>query len=188
MPYIKPEDRPQWATIITSLVEKVGNSSGRLRYLLCVIAGKIANGGRYANYERAMGFLTCLKYEFDRRLSVLQRYNMSMKAIEFDLYQESTAINTNFVHGISKEAQGGHMNYLLSSIYEQLILRGYFEKEIISAVMHCAIEDFYYKEIAPYEDKKISENGDVYIESVTNWWEREGINSEEEVQEDISQR
>jgi hypothetical protein len=186
MPYIKPEARPQWAPIITSLVEKVGNSSGRLRYLLCVIAGKIANGGRYANYERAMGFLTCLSHEFDRRLHVLLVYNTMRDAMEFDLSQESIAINTNFVHGISKEAQGGHMNYLLSSIYEQLILRGYFEKEIISAVMRCAIDDFYYKEVAPYEDKKISENGDVYFESLKNWYEREGIDNGEEVQEDIS--
>ena len=178
MPYLKPEDRPQWKPVIDALVDKIKSSSGKLRYLLHVVALKVAAGQRYSDYERAYGFLGCLKQEFDRRLC--SRYiRWKQDQVPFDMSIESRMMDTNFVHGIAKEQHGAHMNFLMSSIYEQLILKGYFEKEVISAIMELAKDDLY-KVIGTYEDKKISENGDVYFESLKNWYEREGLDNDGE--------
>lgn len=60
----------------------------------------------------------------------------------------------------------GDMNYAISA----LIRKVYGEKlkyhecaEVISA-LECAKMEFYRRRVAPYEDKKILENGDIYLD------------------------
>ena len=59
----------------------------------------------------------------------------------------------------------GEVNYVISSI-----LNGYIEKKGISystfneimGILECIKQEIYRRQISPYEDKKINENGDIF--------------------------
>jgi len=181
MPYIRQDQRDQWTKIIDALLLKVRNNSGKLKYFVTTMALKIATPQCYSNYERASGFLCCLSSEFERRVpGIKERGNnyQTYPSIPFDMDTESLAINTNLVHGISKDHQGGHSNYITSVLFEKLIHRGYFEPSEIYSILTDTIENFYHNQIAPYEDIKIQENGDVYFQALLPWHDREEIEDE----------
>lgn len=65
------------------------------------------------------------------------------------------------IHGISN----GELNYLITSLGLEYLRRHGTSYNTLSDVvkaMECAKLEFYRREVAPYEDKKIEQNGDVY--------------------------
>jgi hypothetical protein len=60
------------------------------------------------------------------------------------------------------EKVDGRLNYVISRLLAQLYPKGYFHYNRAMGVLASAMQEFYRRRVAPYEDVKISENGDVY--------------------------
>jgi len=56
----------------------------------------------------------------------------------------------------------GHLNYLVSSIIDEVYERNYASLNAAIGVLECVKLELYRRILAPYEDTKIEQNGDVY--------------------------
>lgn len=79
---------------------------------------------------------------------------------EIDLLLEKlNKIKQNHAEG----ALDGEVNYTITRILDNLYGGGgYYVFNRAMGVLDCAAREFYRRKIAPYEDKKVLENGDVY--------------------------
>lgn len=59
-------------------------------------------------------------------------------------------------------SRDGCLNYTISSIINELYGRSYVELNAAIGVLECCKLELYRRVVAPYEDTKITENGDVY--------------------------
>lgn len=59
------------------------------------------------------------------------------------------------------ENQDGDLNYAISRIIHQLYPEKYFHYNRALGVLAAIQLEFYRRKVAPYEDEKIAENGDV---------------------------
>jgi hypothetical protein len=69
------------------------------------------------------------------------------------------------MHNLPSDA--GELNYLISRIvdtYIQVKGKNYQNLNEVIGVLECVKQEYYRRIAAPYEDKKIAENGDVYGE------------------------
>lgn len=55
----------------------------------------------------------------------------------------------------------GELNYLITSILKRTYSPKYFNYNRAMGLMECVKLEFYRRVVAPYENKKIKENGDV---------------------------
>ncbi|MCK9595759.1 hypothetical protein M0R19_01060 [Candidatus Pacearchaeota archaeon] len=65
---------------------------------------------------------------------------------------------------ISKSAEDkkdGELNYLITSILKKVYKPSYFNYNRAIGLVECIKQEFYRKSVAPYEEEKIKENGDV---------------------------
>ncbi len=65
----------------------------------------------------------------------------------------------------------GDLNYLISTVVDEYIVReglGYASINAAIGVLECAKLELYRRIAAPYEDKKIEQNGDVYECNLNN--------------------
>lgn len=65
------------------------------------------------------------------------------------------------VQNIPPDKLDGELNYLISRIMGQSYTPGYFNYNRCIGLLECIKQEFYRKKVAPYEDKKIQENGDL---------------------------
>jgi len=56
----------------------------------------------------------------------------------------------------------GHINYCISTMMKELYSPSYFNYNRMMGVAACVQQELYRRLVAPYEDKKIKENGDVF--------------------------
>jgi len=56
----------------------------------------------------------------------------------------------------------GVLNYIISSLIAQLYKTSYTDLNAAIGMLECAKLELYRRRLAPYEDEKIKENGDVY--------------------------
>ena len=61
-----------------------------------------------------------------------------------------------------KESRAGVLNYSISCLLKELYGLRYSEVNEAVGMLECAKQEYYRRVAAPYEDKKIKENGDVY--------------------------
>jgi hypothetical protein len=61
-----------------------------------------------------------------------------------------------------KENRAGVLNYSISSLLKELYDLRYTEVNEAVGMLECTKQEYYRRVAAPYEDKKIKENGDVY--------------------------
>lgn len=63
-------------------------------------------------------------------------------------------------------ARPGDMNYAISALIRKVYGEKlkYHEINEIIGVLECAKEEFYRRRAGPYEDKKILDNGDLYLD------------------------
>ncbi len=69
---------------------------------------------------------------------------------------------------IALDSIAGEFNYVISTIASELVQtygHSYKVMSAIRAAMNDASDEFYRRVMAPYEDEKITENGDVYEEA-----------------------
>ena len=70
----------------------------------------------------------------------------------------------NLIFTLEKnEFPGGHLNYIISKLCNAKFRanRKYSEGESVVGLLECAKQEFYRKMLAPLEEEKIKENGDV---------------------------
>jgi hypothetical protein len=63
---------------------------------------------------------------------------------------------------IPQEKIDGHLNYCISQMLKELYPAGYFNYNRMMGVIACVQQEIYRRLVAPYEDKKIKKNGDVF--------------------------
>ncbi len=59
------------------------------------------------------------------------------------------------------EAQDGDLNYLVTKIVKKVYPKKYFHYNRAIGVLTAIKDEFYRRVVAPYENEKIKENGDV---------------------------
>jgi len=62
---------------------------------------------------------------------------------------------------IPEDKIDGELNYLITSVLLKVYKESYFNYNKAIGMLECAKQEFYRRKVAPYEDKKIKENGDV---------------------------
>jgi hypothetical protein len=81
-------------------------------------------------------------------------------------YIESSRRSRLYPEGIGESAVGpGELNYLLTVIINEYLPmdpKYHHYNEVIGVLESCKLE-FYRRAVAQYEDKKIKENGDMYV-------------------------
>lgn len=60
------------------------------------------------------------------------------------------------------EKMDGRLNYVITRLLVQLYPPGYFNCNRALGVLSSVAHEYYRRRVAPYEDRKIKENGDVY--------------------------
>ncbi len=65
------------------------------------------------------------------------------------------------ISSMPTENMEGELNYLISSILGKSYKPGYYNYNRAIGLLECIKLEFYRRKVAPYEDKKIIENGDV---------------------------
>lgn len=67
----------------------------------------------------------------------------------------------NHLKSLPQEEQDGALNYVITKILKQLYPLKYFHLNRALGVLSAVKQEFYRRVVAPYEDSKIKENGDV---------------------------
>lgn len=79
------------------------------------------------------------------------------KIVDLDIDMLLDEIETH----ISKPDRDGVLNYIITRLIKCLYEPSYREYNAAIGVLECAKLELYRKVVAPYEDKKAKENGDV---------------------------
>ena len=67
-------------------------------------------------------------------------------------------------HNHAESALDGEVNYTITRILDALYgMGGYYVFNRAMGVVDCVGREFYRRKVAPYEDEKVLENGDVYF-------------------------
>ncbi len=56
----------------------------------------------------------------------------------------------------------GHVNFIISKLLDKVYTPKYFNYNRAMGVLESVKQEFYRRKIAPYENKKIEENGDIF--------------------------
>lgn len=70
-----------------------------------------------------------------------------------------------YLSNLSLSKFAGHLNYLNFKIVKRYIAKNgkkYFTFAVVIGTLVCCVLEIYRRLVAPYEDQKIKENGDVY--------------------------
>ena len=78
------------------------------------------------------------------------------------LYDGYITYIINVLEKVPKYKQHGHVNYIITRLITGLKPKSYKEFNAILGILESVKLEFYRRIIAPYEDLKIKENGDVY--------------------------
>lgn len=77
--------------------------------------------------------------------------------------QEARLVLDQYIPYFTANIPDGHINYFITRIIDQVYgSGGYAEFNRALGVLEAVKLEFYRRRVAPYEDKKIKANGDVY--------------------------
>jgi len=78
--------------------------------------------------------------------------------------KEIASLTKKLLEDIPYDQVDGNINYIFSSILRKIfdVDTGYFNYNRAIGILECVKQEYYRRALAPYEDKKIKENGDVY--------------------------
>lgn len=76
-------------------------------------------------------------------------------------WQEVIAKIEKIIEEILPEEIDGELNYFISSILNRVYKPKYFNYNRAMGLLESIKQEFYRRKIAPYEDKKIKEHGDI---------------------------
>lgn len=63
---------------------------------------------------------------------------------------------------VPPESLDGHLNYFISRLLVTLYEPSYFNFNRVQGLLECIQQEFYRRRVAPYEDSKKEQHGDVY--------------------------
>jgi len=84
--------------------------------------------------------------------------NLKLRAL-YDAYLKNIV---TVLKKVPLKKQHGHLNYVITRLIVEFGPKSYKEFNALIGVLESAKLEMYRRMIAPYEDKKIEENGDVY--------------------------
>lgn len=156
MPYVKQEQRPDLDMIVNLMKEKGISANGDLIYILFSFCKKYVNPS-YNNYKNFRGELFEISVEIQRRLEFapVQEEMLALQFIE-------PSSDLDDVVELMKEKDvkaNGDLNYILFAFCKRYVDPTIYENFIYELVE--AIDKIGDELLAPYEDQKIEENGDV---------------------------
>jgi len=184
MPYIDPIRRDMLNPAIQRLVYAISeNPEFALRrgdvvsFAIFTLLDKIYSIASYQSYNEAIGVLSAARREFVRRR--VSSYKIRCELIE--ARREFDWQMLNHAHSLSEaisslaseiestpllaDKKAGVTNYAITKLIIAFYLfPRYDEMQEAAEVVGCAADRFYDQRVAPYEDRKISECGDVYPE------------------------
>jgi len=91
-------------------------------------------------------------------------YITKQEQIKYDKYIDKIVNQLN-LEGANAIYPAGHLNYIITKIVNDTIKRQGLRYQILNSVvgsLECCKLELYRRVAAPYEDVKISQNGDVY--------------------------
>ena len=166
MPYIKQENRPKFDKVIDCLNEDYIKPL-EITYILFELCKRYITPS-YNNYKNFCGELRQCATEIERRTGALQLNVSHILPMlnEYDPISERMDLcerKINFMIKSDIKVNGdlnyilyGYCNHHITTFYHNKAQFSMFSKELREAA--CLIE---VEILAPYEDKKIEENGDV---------------------------
>lgn len=172
MPYIRPEDREQFNSEIDDLVIifKSNCSPQNLYYIISRLIMRTIRPSRYRQMCEVSGVLDNLKREFIRRqtsrdIDYLEKIPLFPNSFTEENNPELDSAILILVKEL-REGCGdiyGNLNYCITSFivksFEGILNNRYLD---IITVLKILGSNFYEQIVAPYEDEKIKQNGDVY--------------------------
>jgi hypothetical protein len=63
---------------------------------------------------------------------------------------------------VPPEKMDGHLNYFITRLLVTLYKPSYFDYNRAQGLLECIKQEFYRRQVVPYEDEKMRQNGDVY--------------------------
>ena len=69
---------------------------------------------------------------------------------------------TNMINKLPKDTKSGHLNYVITKLILMTNPNRYDDYNSLIGVLECAKMELNRRRIAPYEDTKIADYGDVY--------------------------
>ena len=76
-------------------------------------------------------------------------------------WEEIINLVVNKLKSIKPEKLEGNLNYFITKILKSVYEPSYFNYNRAMGLLECIKQEFYRKEVSPYEDKKEIENGKV---------------------------
>ncbi len=153
MPYIKQENRPTMDQVVDKMNEVGIECNGDLSYILFQYCRHHIERS-YNNFKNFCGELRQCATEIERRLLV-QVGNLIVQCEEVRKEMDLVVDKMNEVGIVAN----GDLNYVLFKFCKYHIEPDYCEN-FCSELLQCA-DDIEIRLLAPYEDEKIEENGDV---------------------------
>lgn len=178
------------ALVITNIVEEIADlrfemrnptgNSMRIAYLNYAIGSLInkvwgpMDKRRYVDHQDVTGFLTCAAFEYNRRYTKSNVKNgvgvdNGIFSVPLKYQKELDTLIEEAAELIPKDhmLRSGHMNYFVSYMIDSLYggshgsNRDMNQHLAIEELLHAMAKEYYDKYTAPYEDKKIAEQGDL---------------------------
>jgi hypothetical protein len=175
MPYIKREDRQQLDPILEKIKEGKDGSynaqqkamwlEGTIKEILNLVVHKLRQGGRfnYQNLNETVGVLECVRREFLRIVGVPSKVDIEFDA-SIKLHKHLNVPSLGFL--VADLDHPGKLNYCITWLMHQQVAESDNkdrEKQWAYRALNEASFWFYNTIVAPYEDIKIQENGDMGI-------------------------
>lgn len=85
-----------------------------------------------------------------------------MPYISQDQRSELDVFISDLADQITPSVRDGQLNYIIFTLINAIYPISYKDLNAAIGVLECAKQELYRRVIAPYEDTKIEENGDVY--------------------------
>ncbi|MCB0338065.1 MAG: hypothetical protein KDD53_00605, partial [Bdellovibrionales bacterium] len=166
MPYITPDARSKYDSVISVFVETLNRKSffGQVpAVLIAILEGCFGNGHdtRYVKQNEAVGVLACMEHEWRRRMELGAVLPDCVEIARDSLDVNSRQFVEKMIRLLSQEDSSvlaGHLNYSITVLMLESVRRTIVGIAEIPALISGVRERWYDCNTAPYEDSAIKKN------------------------------
>jgi len=157
MPYILKKHRPQFDSLLKEMYE-IKINSNNIFYMIYMYCKRYITPS-YKNYRNYIGEILCCAAEIKRKFP--EKISKGLSPVNFDKdfsYIDIAQYNlVTFMRNYNIEVNGD-LNYILFAYFVR-----YIKEDFDSYIMSIYLASSFIIDtlLAPYEDKKIEENGDI---------------------------
>lgn len=174
MPYIGCKDRENYSQDLGSLREQSElrglnpeeQAQVAAKLVLTLLEESYPGGDRYFRHNEVVGMLKCCSLEWQRRNNI-DGYitdNDLLKKGDHPISSSKEVMKRvgKVVSELSSEVRPGVLNYFITVFFKGLFVGlPTHQKDLPVSVLESVLDHWYSERTAPYEDRKIEENGDV---------------------------